>query len=67
MVLDTSVIQESRAPDAAFSSLLDVSALGSPASPALSLRFLLTGVAPLSSPIKWGRPIVSLIGPCSLN
>jgi hypothetical protein len=67
MVLDTSVIQESRAPDAACSSLLDVTALGSPASPALSLRFLLTGVAPLSSPIKWGRPIVSLIGPCSLN
>ena len=36
MVLDTSVIKESRAPDAACSSLLDVSALGSPVSSALS-------------------------------
>jgi hypothetical protein len=66
MVLDTSVIKESRAPDAACSSLLDVSALGSPASPALSHEVSSDWGRPLSSPIKWGRQNVNLFGPCSL-
>ena len=50
MALDTSVIKESRTPDAACPSLLDVSALDSPVSPALSHE--------VSS--DWGRPFLRL-------
>jgi hypothetical protein len=53
LALETSVIKESRAPAAACSSLLDVSALGSPVSSALSHDVSSDWGRPLSSPIKF--------------
>ncbi len=53
LALETSVIKESRAPAAACSSLLDVLALGSPVSSALSHDVSSEWGRPLSSPIKF--------------